>query len=80
MDKEIQELINDYNNFVKELRSNRSNKVSISEEEARKGIFKKLIEERKLNKADAEQYVNNIFSAKRTKTNTIITRKNLYTI
>lgn len=71
MNNEVQNLITEYNNFVKELRSN---KVNISEEEARKGILKKLIEERKLNKADAEQYVNNIFSSKRTITNAIITR------
>lgn len=71
MNNEVQNLITEYKNLVKELRSN---KVSISEEEARKGIIKKLIEERKLNKADAEQYVNNIFSAKRTITNSIITR------
>lgn len=74
MDNEVQKLITEYNNFVKELKSNRSNKVSISEEEARKGIMKKLIEERKLSKTDAEQYINNIFSAKRTITNAIITR------
>lgn len=71
MNNEVQKLITEYNNFVRELRSN---KVSISEEEARKGILKKLIEERKLNKADAEEYINNIFSAKRTITNAIITR------
>ena len=71
MNNEVQNLITEYKNLVKELRSN---KVSISEEEARKGIIKKLIEERKLNKADAEEYINNIFSAKRTITNAIITR------
>lgn len=71
MNNEVQKLITEYNNFVRELRSN---KVSISEEEARKGILKRLIEERKLNKADAEEYINNIFSAKRTITNAIITR------
>ena len=71
MNNEVQKLITEYNNFVRELRSN---KVSISEEEARKGIIKKLIEERKLNKADAEEYINNIFSTKRTITNAIITR------
>lgn len=71
MNNEVQNLITEYKNLVKELRSN---KVSISEEEARKGILKKLIEERKLNKADAEEYINNIFSAKRTITNAIITR------
>lgn len=74
MNNEVQNLITEYNNFVRELRSNRSNKVSISEEEARKAILKKLIEERKLNKADAEEYINNIFSSKRTITNAIITR------
>lgn len=71
MNNEVQNLITEYKNLVKELRSN---KVSISEEEARKGILKKLIEERKLNKADAEEYINNIFSSKRTITNAIITR------
>lgn len=71
MNNEVQNLITEYKNLVKELRSN---KVSISEEEARKGIIKKLIEERKLSKTDAEQYVNNIFSSKRTITNEIITR------
>lgn len=74
MDNEVQKLITEYNNFVKELKSNRSNKVTISEEEAKKGIIKKLIEERKLSKADAEEYVNNIFSSKKTITNAIITR------
>ena len=38
----------------------------IKAEEARKGIIKKLIEERKLTKADAEEYINNIFTDKRT--------------
>lgn len=74
MNNEVQNLITEYNNFVKELRSNKSNKVTISEEEAKKGIIKKLIEERKLSKADAEEYVNNIFSSKKTITNAIITR------
>lgn len=74
MNNEVQKLITEYNNFVKELRSNNSKTIQISEEEARKGIIKKLIEERKLNKADAEEYINNIFSSKRTITNAIITR------
>lgn len=74
MNNEVQNLITEYNNFVKELRSNNSKTIQISEEEARKGIIKKLIEERKLNKADAEEYINNIFSSKKTITNAIITR------
>lgn len=37
MNNEVQNLITEYKNLVKELRSN---KVSISEEEARKGIKK----------------------------------------
>lgn len=58
---DIEQLEKDYMNFVNSLKSK-----EIKAEEARKGIIKKLIEERKLTKADAEEYINNIFTDKRT--------------
>lgn len=73
MDDIVQEIINDYNSFVKELRRKKNNKVSITEEEARKAILSNLIEKRKLDKADAEAYVNKIFSKNRTIINEIRT-------
>lgn len=69
----VQEIINDYNSFVEELRRKKNNKVSITEEEARKAILSNLIEKRKLAKADAEAYVNKIFSKNRTIINEIRT-------
>lgn len=66
---DIEQLEKDYMNFVNSLKSKDicayQNK-EIKAEEARKGIIKKLIEERKLTKADAEEYINNIFTDKRT--------------